>query len=163
MYIAMAVFSVILVLVVVNIVGRSFFHFTIGGIVEIVRYGVLVVMSFALVRTGFNGGHVIVSIILEKLPDKARGIVALIELLVAALVFFMSAYVCGVLIPDALSSNLVTETYKAPYFLVYVVLGFGMAMSGIVFIFKGIEELHTGFTTGYAKHKKGEIEQGQED
>lgn len=151
LYISMAVFGIVIVLVLVNIIGRSFFNFTIGGIVEIVRYGVLVVMSFSLARTGFNGGHVIVAIILEKLPNKARGLVALLELLLAAAVFFMSAYVCCVLIPDAVNSKLVTEVYKVPYYLVYAILGFGMAVSGIIFVYKGVEELQKGFGGGFGK------------
>ena len=151
LYAAMIVLMVVIVLVIINIIGRSFFNFTIGGIVEIVQYGVFTSVTLGLARTCFNGSHVIVTVILEKMPDKARGIVALIELIIAAVAFFMTAYVCAILMPEAMASQLVTEVYKIPYYVIYLILVIGMAMSGIIFLYKGFVELKKGFTGGFEK------------
>ena len=144
-YAAMAVLCVVLTLVVINIVGRSMFHFAIGGINEIVRYGVFLSIALGLSRTGFNGGHVIVSMILDKLPKKVRGVVAGIELLLAAAVFFMSVYVCCQLIPDAMSSGLTTEVYKVPFTIIYAVLAFSLAVSGLIFVYQSAMAVYNGF------------------
>ena len=145
LYASMVVLCVVLLLVVVNILGRSMFHFAIGGINEIVRYGVFLAIGLGLPRTGFNGGHVIVSMILDKMPKKLRGIVACVELLLAAGVFFMSVYVCMLLFPEALASGLTTEVYKVPFTIIYAVLAFSLAVSGLIFVYQSAMAVYKGF------------------
>ena len=145
LYIGMTVLCTVIVLVVINIVGRSFFHFAIGGINEIVQYGILVTMSLGIARTGYSGSHVVIKIVLEKLPDKARRVIACIDFAVAAVIFFVTVYVCCKLIPDAMNSGLVTAVYKVPYYLIYGVLAAGLAVSGLVFIVDAINAVAFGY------------------
>jgi len=156
LFISMAVLGIVIVLVVINIVGRSFFHFAIGGINEIVQYGILVVMSLGIARTGYSGSHVVIKIVLEKIPDKPRRVIAFIDFAVAAVIFFITVYVCCTLIPDAMRSGLVTAVYKVPYYLIYGVLAAGLGVSGLVFIVDALNAAVFGYYDPKQRFRKEE-------
>ena len=138
MYIACGVLCVMLLAVVVNVVGRRLFHFTIGGIIELVQYGMLLVMSLVMYRTTFAGGHVAVSIFTEKLPKPIAKGIGVFALLFAAALMAIAAYVCYKYVPVNRASGLTTDYYKIPYWLVYLVTGIGLTLPALTFVYNAV-------------------------
>ena len=138
MYIACGVLCIMLLAVVVNVVGRRLFHFTIGGIIELVQYGMLLVMSLVMYRTTFAGGHVTVSIFTEKLPKSVAKGISVFALLFAAALMGIAAYVCYKYVPVNRASGLTTNYYKIPYWLVYLVTGIGLTLPALTFVYNAV-------------------------
>ena len=134
---------VIVFLVAFNIVARKLFNFTISGIIEIVQYGMLVVMSISMARTTFTGGHVSVSIITAKLPKLGRYIIEFLSMIFSAALITAAAYICIQYIPKTLASGQVTEVYRIPFYIIYFVMAFGLVTSALTFILSAINTVIT--------------------
>lgn len=141
--IASVIFWIVVILVAVNIVGRKLFNFTIAGIIEIVQYGMLVVMTLSMARTTFTGGHVTVSIITGRLPKAVRCIIEFLGLLLSAALVAAAAYICIQYVPKTFISGQVTERYKIPFYLIYGFMTFGLIISSLTFLFNAVRSLFT--------------------
>ncbi len=143
-YFASAVFAAVLISVVVNVIGRTTKLFPIPGEIEIVQYGMLTAMSIGMVRTAFMDQHVRVSLFTGMMPKMPRSILLLIEGLLCALTFGMAGYQCVKLMPDAVTMNRVTNFFKIPYVLIYVILSIGLFLSAVTYIYVGISAFGPG-------------------
>ena len=155
--ISTGVFWIIIILVAVNIMGRKLFNFTISGIIEIVQYGMLTVMSLSMARTTFTGGHVSVSIITSRLPKSARCIIEFLGMMLSAALIIAATYICIEYIPKTVASGQVTENYKIPFYLIYSVMTFGLVTSALTFIVNAFNAVLTTITTKNQKGTKGGI------
>ncbi len=131
--IASVIFFIIVILVAVNIVGRKLFNFTITGIIEIVQYGVLLVMVLSMARTTLTGGHVTVTIITGKLPKIPKRVIDVFALVLSAALVAIAAWVCIRYIPQTYASGLTTERYRIPIYLVYTVMSIGLIATTFTF------------------------------
>lgn len=134
-YIGCGVLCVMLLAVVVNVVGRRLFNFTIGGIIELVQYGMVAVMCLVMYRTTYAGGHVTVSVITDKLPKGVSKGIAVFALLFAFALVGLASCVCFKYVPINKASGLTTDYYKIPYWLVYLAVGIGLGLSALTFVF----------------------------
>ena len=137
-YIGCGVLCIMLLSVVVNVVGRRLFNFTIGGIIELVQYGMVTVMCLVMYRTTYAGGHVAVSVITDKLSPSARKAIAIFALLFAFAFIGLSAYVCFKYVPINKASGLTTDYYHIPYWIVYLAVGIGLGLSALAFLFNAL-------------------------
>jgi TRAP-type C4-dicarboxylate transport system permease small subunit len=140
-WIATAVFCVVLLCIILNVIGRATHVFSINGIIEIVQYGMLVVMSIALARTGFKGQHVRVSMFSDMMSEKPRAVTVMLEMLISAAVFGAAVYVCITLVVSAAAAGRITDTHRIPLYLIYAFLTFGLFVSAVTFIYNGIVAL----------------------
>ena len=138
-YIGCGVLSVMLLAVVVNVVGRRLFNFTIGGIIELVQYGMVTVMCLIMYRTTYAGGHVAVSVITDKLPVGARKGIALFAMLFAFALVGLASYVCFKYVPVNRASGLTTDYYKIPIWAVYLAVGIGLGLSALMFLYNAVQ------------------------
>lgn len=127
-----------LLAVVVNVVGRRLFNFTIGGIIELVQYGMLTVMCLIMIRTTYSGGHVTVSILTEKLPRTLAKLIGVLALLFAAVLVGIASYVSFKYVPINYASKLTTDYYHIPYYLVYLAVGLGLGSSALTFVYNAV-------------------------
>ncbi len=142
----------IVVLVIANVVGRKVLNVSISGIIEIVQYGMLTVMSLSMARTTFTGGHVSVTIITDKLPKAVKCIIEFLGMMLSATLIIAAAYICIQFIPKSIASGQVTEHYMIPLYLIYIVMTFGLLSSALTFIFNAFNSVVTTITT---KNQKG--------
>ncbi len=133
--IAAVILCVMLLAVVVNVIGRRLFHFTIGGIIELVQYGMLTVMCLIMIRTTYSGGHIAVSVVTEKLPKSASKVIGVLALLFAAALVGTASYVSFKYVPINYASKLTTDYYHIPYYLVYLAVGLGLGSSALTFVY----------------------------
>ena len=141
-YIGCAVLSFMLLSVVVNVVGRRLFNFTIGGIIELVQYGMVTVMCLVMYRTTYAGGHVVVSVITDKLPKPVAKGLGIFSLLFAFALIALASYVCFRYVPINRASGLTTDYYHIPYWIVYLAVGIGLGLSALTFLFNAITFIH---------------------
>jgi len=138
-------------LVISNIVLRTVFSSPIKGTVEYVQYLVLFIAVMVLGRTCFEDKHIYVTILMQKIPEKARRIIYAVGRFICTAVLILMAYQMFLKVPETLKR--VTETIKLPYYLIYVIMGVGMILAALSFALQG------GFYLAGDKSK----EEGKED
>ncbi len=161
-YVACVVLCIMLLAVVVNVLGRRLFNFTISGIIELVQYGMLLVMSLVMYRTTFAGGHVAVGVITDKLPKSVNKGIAVFAMLCAAALMAVASYVCFKYVPVNKASGLTTDYYKVPYWVVYLVTGIGLGLPALTFIYNAATVLWPVQGGEAEKGETKELEAGEE-
>lgn len=126
---------VVVGLVIANIVTRTVFSAPIKGTVECVQYLVLFIAVMVIGRTCFEDKHIYVTILTQKIPEKARNIIYAVGRFICAAVLILMAYQMYLNVPQTLKR--VTETIKIPYYLIYVVMGTGMVLAALSFVLQG--------------------------
>jgi len=141
--------SVILValvlLMIINILGRRLFNRPISGTVELVQYGMLACMALAVSRTGFEGRHLSVSLLLEILPKKARGIWECICQLIAGVIFGSLVIAYSRALPESLVSGRVSDILHIPYYINYIILVIAMVIVCLSFLYRAGLAVYVGF------------------
>ena len=146
----------LVVVVAVNVVGRKLFNFTVPGTIEIVQYGTLTMMSLAMARTTFTGGHVSVSVITGVLPKAVRCVIEFLALMLSAGLLLAALYICVQYIPQTMASQQTTEFHRIPFYLIYSVMAFGLATAAITFIFNAFKSVYVAVKGDY-NEPKGEV------
>ncbi len=85
-------FGAILVIVVINVVGRFLFNAPILGTLEMVEMSMVLGVFFALSYTATHGGHVDVDLVVSHLPKRAQFVLERIMYLLSAGVFGFITY-----------------------------------------------------------------------
>lgn len=141
--------SVILILIaavmVINIILRSTINYSIGGTMEIVQYGMLICIVLALSRTGFLNRHIAVTVLVDTFPKKLKAAFQAVTFLISAFAFGCLVYFAAKAIPTTYTDGLLTDIYRLPYYLVYVVLALGMLSATLMFIYQIYNSLEPFF------------------
>jgi TRAP-type C4-dicarboxylate transport system permease small subunit len=85
-------FSVMLLIVVVNVGGRFLFNSPVLGTIEIVEMTMVLGVFFALSYTAVHGGHVDVDVFVSHLPKRAQSILERITYLLGAVIIGFMTY-----------------------------------------------------------------------
>jgi len=136
----------IVVIVAANIVGRKLFNTPVPGAIELVQYGMLVVMALSMARTTFTGGHITVSIVTGKLPKAVQSVIGFITLLFSAFIVGAATFICLRYIPSNIQSGQITDHYKIPFYIIYAIMSFGLVTSVLTFLFNAFETLFSIWT-----------------
>jgi len=130
------VFAVVVVVVIINIVGRALLNSPVRGTVEIVQLGMLLSAGIVMCKAGFDERHICVTLLIDKLPGRVRPAFIVIAKLVSTCVFGMTTYLFIMEIPKAISLNKVTDAFRLPYFYLYVVLSISFTLGTLVFFYQ---------------------------
>ena len=144
--VSMVFMIAIVIVVAANIIGRKLFNTPVPGTVELVQYGMLVVMTLSMARTTFTGGHITVSIITGKLPKAVQAIIGFITLLFSAFIVAAATFICIRYIPNTFKSGQITDHYKIPFYAIYALMSFGLVTSFFTFIFNAFSTLSAIWT-----------------
>ncbi len=131
----------IVVIVAANIIGRKLFNAPVPGTVELVQYGMLVVMALSMARTTFSGGHITVSIVTGKLPKAVQSLIAFITLIFSVFIVGAATLICMRYIPIYMQRGQMTDHYKIPFYIIYSIMSFGLITSVLTFLFNAFEAL----------------------
>lgn len=152
-YLSAVILVALVVLIVANILGRRLFNAPISGTVELVQYGMLVCITLAISRTGFEGRQLAVTLIFEALPKKVGAVLKCVCQIMAGVVFGSLIFNFISVLPSALSSGRVSDILHIPYYLVYYLLIVGMALVSLSFFYQAGLAVYRGFDG----KKEGEI------
>jgi len=145
--ISCVVFSIVILIVCANIIGRAAFNRPINGTIELVQYGALFCAGMVICRTGFEDRHIVVSVLIDKYPKRVRALTIAVGKLISAAVFGVLAYLYILRIPEAISSGKVTDSFRFPFEYVYGMMVLCFATGALVFLYQFFTCAHT-FITG---------------
>jgi len=131
-----SLFGIVVIVVIVNIIGRSFFNTPVRGAIEIVQLGVLLCAGIVLSRTGFDNRHIAVTFFVEKLPTRGKAVTVALGKLICTAVFGVISFLFVLEIPKAIQLNKLTDTFRFPFEYLYIVLMVSFTMATIIFAYQ---------------------------
>lgn len=144
----------ICLVIIINIIGRAF-SAPVRGSMELVQYGMLVSVSFALCRTGFLDKHIFVPMLLNAFPKKTAAVIRFITLLITAGVFgYLVVYFLRE-IPVLTAQGRVTEVFRIPQGVIHGVLAFAMLVTTVMFVYQALYALRPLFERGGDTAERG--------
>lgn len=126
----------VMLLVVSNIILRAVFKHPVLGTYEIVGYLTALAIGFALAQCAMQNGHIAVSFITERFPQKMQ---SLVDLLITAvsLVFWTAAVWYLVELGQAMKmKGLVSASAEIPVFPIVYLVASGLLGLCLVLLFK---------------------------
>lgn len=142
-------------LVAVNVVGRKVFNMPVRGSVELIEYIMLIAMSLAVSRTGFEDRHVSVTLIHEMLPQKVRAVLKSLCELVGGVTFGSLVFKYAKSVPAAIDSGRVSDVWHIPYTVVYIFLTIAMSIVALTFFYQSWLAIYKGFRAGDGEETEG--------
>ena len=144
-YISAAIFAIIVVIVLVNIIGRAVFNAPVKGTVEIVQYGVMFCAGIVMCRSGLEERHISVTFLIDKYPKRMRaGFVSFGKLLgTAAFGILAVTYISK--ISEAEQAGKLTDTFRLPFEYVYLIMAICFVTGALIFLYQFILSLLTVF------------------
>ena len=136
----------LVILMIVNVLGRKLFNSPISGTIELVQYGILICIGLAISRTGFEDRQLAVTMIQELLPAKGRAILKCICNCVAGVLFGSLIFNYIRVIPKAMDSGRVSDVLHIPYYLIYYLLIVAMFLVAITFFYQAVLVVYKAFS-----------------
>jgi TRAP-type C4-dicarboxylate transport system permease small subunit len=129
------IFSVML-LVVSNIILRTFFKQPILGTYEMVGFLIGIAIALALAHCAFQNGHVAVSIVMDRFSDRIKSFTAII-VQIASLLFAFAAAWSLVKFGDAMKiRGLVSPSSAIPVYPFIYLVALGVLGLGLVIVYQ---------------------------
>ena len=141
MLLSTVLFGLVMVAVVINVVGRSFFNLPLKPTMEIVQYGMLTAVALAASRTTLLKRHIAVTILIDKFPFRVKSVLQAIEWLICAGAFVVLAVSYFNKISVAVAMNKVTDLLKIPHSLLYAIMAVLMLLTALIFLFQMVESI----------------------
>lgn len=136
------IFAFIIVVTMVNIIGRTIFNAPISGAVEIIEYGFMLAIAVVMARTGYENKHVSVDLVTMNLGPKGKKAFYIFGALCGVVAFGIIAYLC---LMDAIAyttgTSRLTEALHIPYSVLYFIIFAGFALGTLVFLYQLIEAI----------------------
>jgi TRAP-type C4-dicarboxylate transport system permease small subunit len=134
-WIAIAVMSVVVLVVVANVIGRYIFRQPIVGTVELVQILAVVLVFFVLGYTELKGGHVSVDLLVSRFPRRVRaillGIMTLFSAVLAGFIFWQGLFMG---LKDLFPAPVTTVTLSIPVAPFLFCLSFGSLLFALVLL-----------------------------
>ncbi len=159
--ISCVVFSIVVLIVCANIIGRAAFNFPINGTFEMVQYGMLFCAGMVMCRTGFEERHIVVSVFVDKYPKRVKAFTIAVGKLISAAVFGVLAYLYICRIPEAISSGKVTDSFRFPFEYVYAMMVFCFVAGALIFLYQFFVYTHTFITGKGGPEDRNTIDTGE--
>ena len=134
-------FAIIVLIVIINIVGRATANKPVRGAIEIVQLGMLLSVGIVMCRSGFDERHICVALVIDTLPGRGRAALIALSKIISAAVFGMISYLFWTNVPEAIRLNKVSDTFRLPYEYVYLVLMICFVMGALVFLYQFLAAL----------------------
>lgn len=138
--VARAALALMMGLVVGNILLRAVWN-PIPGTYEFVGYLGAVVIPFALAYCAVRGGHVAVTILMDRLPRRTQAIIDSITGIIIVGFFAAAAWRLGAYATDMSQSGEVSPTMELPYYPLVYVTGLCILLLGLVQLVKLLKSL----------------------
>ena len=120
-------------LVVVNVILRRVWH-PILGTTEFVGFLAAVVIGFAIAYCAALKGHIAVTFIADRFPQRTQAIIDVIIGIIAVLFFGLVVWQIGLYATDMVISGEVSPTIKAPFFIFVYGVAFGILALWLVLL-----------------------------
>ena len=137
------IFAIVVLIVVGNVIGRKLLNLPIKGATELVQYGIMLAVGLVMARTGFEGRHIWVSLLVNKFGRVGSQIFVAFGCLCGTVIFAMLGYLFLTEMPTYFGvAGRVTEAVHIPYYVIYGIMGIGFAIATLEYLYEFI--LNTG-------------------
>lgn len=137
MVIGCVIFAITLLIVVVNVLTRKFANYPIKGSTELVQYGIMLAVGLAMARTGFEGRHIFVPLLIDKFGLVGRQVFVTIGAAFGTCTFAVLGYLFFSDIPTFLfGASRTTDSWNIPYYAIYAIMGIGFAIATLEYLFE---------------------------
>ena len=137
-YFSAGIFAVIVLIVLINILGRAIFNRPVKGTIEIVQYGVMFCAGIVMCRSGLEERHISVTFLIDKYPKRLRAALVALGKLIGMAAFGILAVIYAGKISEAVETGKVTDTFRLPFEYVYIVMTACFAMGALIFLYQFI-------------------------
>ena len=124
-------------IVVANILARIVWQ-SIPGTYEIAGYLGAVMLGFAMAHTGVRDRYVDISLVVERFPKRAQGIIAGIVGILSFGLFMLAAVYSVKLTVDIWQANELSPTLRFPYYPLVGLVGFGCLLLSLALLVKAL-------------------------
>jgi len=132
------------VLIVINVIGRYIFRMPLQGTVEIVELALVVTVIFSFAYAELQNSHVSMDEIVARFPRRVRVILIRIMYIAEAAFFFIMGWRCAILSYSyAVPDMRVTDVLEIPIAPLIFVVAVGSVIFGLVLLTRGIYPTHT--------------------
>lgn len=137
MIIGCVIFGVVILVLIANILGRKIFNYPIKGATELIQYGIMLSVGLVVARTGFEGRHIFVPIIIDKFGRVGRQIFIIFGAICGTCTFAVLGYLFLSEIPTFLTgASRTTEAWLIPYYVIYAIMGIGFVIATLEYLFE---------------------------
>lgn len=127
-YLAGFVLLALMLLTTADVVGRYFFNSPIIGVFDLTHFAVLVMVFLGLAYCGFQGGHIVIELLYDRLsPSTARVLLRLINF-VGCILFLLIAWRSAVQSVDVREFREASQLLVIPFYPFYWVVAFGSVL-----------------------------------
>lgn len=124
---------VVMMIVVASVVARFAFGVAISGSYELTQLFISVTIAFSIVYTALHKGHVVVHVVLTKLPGQARRIGGIVTSLLSLVFWGLVAWAAaGYAIDKGLRET--SETLDVPHLPFRVLLALGIVLLALSYL-----------------------------
>jgi TRAP-type C4-dicarboxylate transport system permease small subunit len=127
-FVAGAVLILLMLLTTADVAGRYFFNSPINGVFDLTHIAVSIMTFLGLAYCGYRGGHVVIELLYDKLPTRARRILNRVINLAGCVLFAMIAWRTLVQSIDVREMGEASQMMELPLFPLYCVVAFGAGL-----------------------------------
>lgn len=131
-YAAGAVLVALMLMTVADVAGRYFLNKPLNGVFDLTHFAVSIMTFLGLSYCGWRGGHVVIELLYERLPEGARGSLKKAINLVGCILFGLIAWRTAVQSVDVREMGEASQLMEIPYFPLYWLVAFGCALFAAV-------------------------------
>lgn len=133
------IFAIVVLIVVANVIGRKVLNLPIKGATELVQYGIMLAVGLVMARTGFEGRHIWVSLLVNKFGYVGSRIFITFGCLCGTVIFGMLGYLFLTEMPTYFGvAGRVTEAVHIPYYVIYGIMGVGFVIATLEYLYEFI-------------------------
>ncbi len=137
------IFAIVVLIVVGNVIGRKVLNIPIKGATELVQYGIMLAVGLVMARTGFEGRHIWVSLLVNKFGYVGSRIFIAFGCLCGTAIFAILGYLFLTEMPTYFGvAGRVTEAVHIPYYVIYGIMGVGFVIATLEYLYEFV--INTG-------------------
>lgn len=137
------VLFIIVCFVFCHVLLRAAFNLPILGIMEIVQYGIFVVVILGLSNNELEGGNIVVTFLTDRMKPKTSNLFSIIMYIIATIMMALITWNQFGTISEKLHDGYYTTVLKIPYWIFMIILVIGLFAVMLSCIIKVIRMLNT--------------------
>lgn len=145
-YVSGVIMFLVTIMVLVNVLLRRFTNYSIVGCTELVRYFMCVAAALALMQNEWSDGNVRVTIVLEAVSERVRGVLDFVCYVIASVGFVFITWCMLTQALDTFKRGTLTTDLFMPMWIFSGILSLGFVMLTVCFwmrtIVKGYNLFH---------------------
>ena len=141
-YAGMAIVVIMMLLTVVNSVGRYALKFTVTGIIELSSFMLVMIIFLTIPAVQGKNGHVVVGLVVDRLSARAQAIIDAITYTIGLSLSILATWQAAEEGYRMSKTGEVSLTLSIPFSPFYYVLAFGFAMFSLATVILIIHFIH---------------------